>query len=135
MNDTNCAISISICILCFMLAGCREVNDQGRLAGSSDEKLRHFTLLSWKSSSGHWYYSLREGYKINIKVKADSAARVSNLKELKTRLTELPRGAHVNWSKYRAIGFDYPPPDTIEEVQRFAKNLDIYLYANFVREE
>jgi len=54
---------------------------------------------------------------------------------LKRRLRELPHGSYVNWNKYRAIGFDYPPADQIEEVQRFAKQLGLYLYFNFFMEE
>jgi hypothetical protein len=44
-------------------------------------------------------------------------------------------GTHVNWSKYRAIGFDYPPENIIVDVRRFAQQHGLYMYFNFVMEE
>jgi hypothetical protein len=92
-------------------------------------------LLSWKSESGHWYYSLRPNGKEESSAKADAQHRFDSVDALKRRLAELPPGTHVNWSKYRAIGFDYPPENIIVDVQRFAQRHGLYMYSNFVMEE
>jgi hypothetical protein len=95
----------------------------------------NFMLLSWKSASGQWYYSLRPDGKEEVSAKADTQHRFNSVHALERRLAELPPGTHVNWSKFRAMGFDYPPPEVIESIQTFAKAHQIYLYFNFVMEE
>jgi len=102
---------------------------------ASDQDFHRFTLLSWQVRANEWCFSLRESDEVDEKIRKESASRVCGVDALKRRLRELPHGSYVNWNKYRAIGFDYPPPDQIEEVQRFAKQLGLYLYFNFFMEE
>jgi hypothetical protein len=92
-------------------------------------------LLSWKSPSGHWYYSLRPNGKEEVSAKIDAQHRINSVAALKQQLAELPPGTHVNWSKYRAIGFDYPPENIIVDIRRFAQQHALYMYFNFVTEE
>jgi hypothetical protein len=94
-----------------------------------------FMLLSWKSSRGHWNYSLRPNGKEEVIAKQDARHRFDSVAALKRRLSELPSGTHVNWSKHRAIGFDYPPENVIMDVKRFAQRHEVYMYFNFVIEE
>jgi hypothetical protein len=94
-----------------------------------------FMLLSWKSTSGHWYFSLRPNGKEEVSAKSDAQHRFDSVAALKSRLAELPPGTHVNWSKYRAIGFDYPPETVIVDIQHFARQHGLYMYSNFVMEE
>lgn len=92
-------------------------------------------LLSWKSASGQWYYSLRANGKEDVSAKTDTQHRFDSIHALERSLADLPPGTHVNWSKFRARGFDYPPTEVIESIQSFAKAHQIYLYFNFVMEE
>jgi hypothetical protein len=94
-----------------------------------------FMLLSWKFADGHWYYSLRPNGTEEVSAKTDAQHRFSSLAALKRRLAELTPGTHINWSKYRAIGFDYPPEGVIVDLQRFAQRHGLYMYSNFVMEE
>jgi hypothetical protein len=102
---------------------------------ASDPHFHRFTLLSWRSQGNQWCFSIREGDQVDARVRGESAPQICGLDALKRRLRELPHGSYVNWNKYCAIGFDYPPADQIEEVQRFAKQLGLYLYFNFFMEE
>jgi hypothetical protein len=102
---------------------------------ASSQEFHRFTLLSWQTQGNQWCFSLREGDQVDAKLRRESASRICGLDALNRRLRNLPHGSYINWNKYRAIGFDYPPPGQIEQVQRFANQLGLYLYFNPIMEE
>jgi len=123
-----CHVELSVALaICFLAYGCAV-----QPSAAAQPK---FMLLSWKSASGHWYYSLRSNGKEEVSAKADTQHRFGSVAALKRRLAELPTGTHVNWSKYRAIGFEYPPQNVIMDLQHFAQEHGLYMYFNFLMEE
>jgi hypothetical protein len=102
---------------------------------TASKPFHHYTLLSWKLPSGDWRFSLKEGDQVDKSVKTMAQFQMTGFSALKRKLRQLPTGAHINWSKFRALGFDYPPAEKVEEMQHFTERLGIYLYFNFVTEE
>jgi hypothetical protein len=100
----------------------------------SKRQFRQYTLLSWRAG-GQWRFSLREGERVDKSIQAEGRSAIIGTAALKAQLRRLPHGAYVNWDKYRAIGFEYPPVRDIEEIQSYAKQIHIYLFFNFLMEE
>ncbi len=94
--------------------------------------LMNYELYSWQESKGNWEFSILpnlERYYV-IEEVLDKRRTIHGVDRLKLRLSQLPAGTTVYWldrlspdvepkHKIRER-FGYPPPDVVEEIQKYA---------------
>jgi hypothetical protein len=89
-----------------------------------------FTLLSWRSARGDWYFILRTQEQFDATAKQDLKHRLPGVAALKKALAKLPPRTGIFWSNSRAYGYEYPPDNMAEDIRMFAKRRGINLQYN-----
>jgi len=89
-----------------------------------------FELYSWRDTNGQWLFTLLPGtnrLKTEPEIKG-SGNRISTLRELERRFSQLAAGENVFWFNSDAPGFDFPDQSIIKEVTLIAERSQIILH-------
>jgi hypothetical protein len=93
---------------------------------------RLYELYSWPQSSGIWNFCLLpspSGVNIHAEAIFNKKFRLTDLAQLKRKISELPTGARIIWMDGMSSGetptpqsrkLALPPSKTVEEVERYA---------------
>jgi hypothetical protein len=102
-------------VLGLVVAGC------GVETRASQTQTKGMELYSWQDESGEWRYSLLTGKNSLWPTETVKAASV-DLEGLQSAMAQLAVGEQVIWE-----GYDYPPAEVTEALQRSAVQLEIVL--------
>jgi len=89
-----------------------------------------FELYSWQDSDGSWLFALMPGtnrLKTELEIKKKEN-RISGVKELEKRFSNLSVGENVYWFNTDSTGFEFPDDVIINEIILSAKKAKIELY-------